>query len=54
MEGFDAAILDAELGLAEQGLTSLVLVALGYRGEGDFNAKLPKSRLPEAALFTSL
>lgn len=54
MEGFDAARLDAELGLAEQGLTSLVLVALGYRGADDFNAKLPKSRLPEEAIFTSL
>ncbi|HZX31392.1 MAG TPA: oxygen-insensitive NAD(P)H nitroreductase [Rhodocyclaceae bacterium] len=54
MEGFDNAILDAELGLAEKGLTALVLVALGYRGPDDFNAKLPKSRLPEAAVFTDL
>jgi len=54
MEGFDAAALDAELGLKAKGLTCLVVVALGYRGEDDFNAKLPKSRLPEAALFTEL
>lgn len=54
MEGFDARLLDAELGLAERGLTSTVLVALGYRSEDDFNAKLPKSRLTESELFTEL
>lgn len=54
MEGFDAAILDAELGLAEQGLRSVVVIALGYRSDADFNARLPKSRLPEAAVFTTL
>ena len=54
MEGFDAALLDAELGLAAQGLSSVVLVALGYRGADDFNASLPKSRLAEAVLFTRL
>lgn len=47
MEGFDAPLLDAELGLTARGLTSVVLVALGYRGADDFNARLPKSRLPE-------
>ncbi|MDF3933922.1 oxygen-insensitive NAD(P)H nitroreductase, partial [Pseudomonas citronellolis] len=46
MEGFDARRLDAELGLHEQGYTGVVLVALGYRAAGDFNAGLPKSRLP--------
>ena len=54
MEGFDSAALDAELGLTERGLTGLVLVALGYRGPDDFNAKLPKSRLPDEAIFTTL
>lgn len=54
MEGFDAAILDAELGLAEQGLRSVVVIALGYRSDADFNARLPKSRLPEASVFTNL
>lgn len=54
MEGFDAQALDAELGLREQGLTSLVVVSLGYRSADDFNAKLPKSRLPAAAVFTEL
>lgn len=54
MEGFDAAKLDAELGLREKGYTSVVVVALGYRSDSDFNAKLPKSRLSEADLVTYL
>lgn len=54
MEGFDAAILDAELALAEQGLRSVVVIALGYRSDADFNARLPKSRLPETSVFTTL
>ncbi len=52
IEGFDARILDAELGLADRGLASQVLVALGYRSEDDFNARLPKSRLPAETTFT--
>ncbi|MEM5328516.1 oxygen-insensitive NAD(P)H-dependent nitroreductase NfsB [Paraburkholderia sp. JHI2823] len=54
MEGFDVDALDAELGLREQGLTALVVIGLGYRSADDFNAKLPKSRLPAAAVFTEL
>jgi nitroreductase/dihydropteridine reductase len=54
MEGFDQSALDAALGLRERGLTSIVLVALGYRSAADFNAKLPKSRLPTEQLFTML
>ncbi|CAG9216412.1 Oxygen-insensitive NAD(P)H nitroreductase [Paraburkholderia tropica] len=54
MEGFDAAALDAELGLDAQGLTSLVVISLGYRSADDFNAKLPKSRLTAQAVFTEL
>lgn len=52
MEGFDSAILDAEFDLPSRSLHSVALVALGYRSEQDFNAKLPKSRLPEAEIFT--
>ncbi len=52
MEGFDSRRLDEELGLREQGFTSLVLVSLGYRADSDFNASLPKSRLPAERLFT--
>ncbi|CAD6534373.1 Oxygen-insensitive NAD(P)H nitroreductase [Paraburkholderia hiiakae] len=54
MEGFDARALDEELGLREQGLTALVVIGLGYRGADDFNAKLPKSRLSAASVFTDL
>ncbi len=54
MEGFDARRLDDELGLSGQGLASVVLVALGARGEGDWNAPLPKSRLPAESVFSEL
>jgi len=52
MEGFDQKILDAEFGLNEKGLTSLVLVSFGYSSPADFNAGLPKSRLTQEAMFT--
>ncbi|WP_116138297.1 oxygen-insensitive NAD(P)H nitroreductase [Trinickia diaoshuihuensis] len=52
MEGFDSRALDASLGLRERGLTSVVLVSLGYRSDEDFNAGLPKSRLPRDQVFT--
>ena len=54
MEGFDSQILDAELGLAARGLRAVVFVALGVSGSGDWNATLPKSRLPAESLFTDL
>lgn len=54
MEGIDVAALNAELGLAERGLSAVVMVALGYSGEGDFNAALPKSRLPAAVVISDL
>lgn len=54
MEGFDPLIMDRELGLGEQGLTSLVIVSLGYRADSDFNATLPKSRLPADQVITRL
>ncbi|WP_186237461.1 oxygen-insensitive NAD(P)H nitroreductase [Burkholderia gladioli] len=52
MEGFDRRALDESLGLRERGLSSVVLVSLGYRGPQDFNASLPKSRLPREQIFT--
>ena len=52
MEGFDQKILDAEFGLNEKGLTSLVLVSFGYSSPADFNAGLPKSRMTQEATFT--
>jgi nitroreductase/dihydropteridine reductase len=54
IEGFDPRILNEELGLRDKGLTSVVLVALGYRSGEDFNAKLPKSRLPAEQVITDL
>lgn len=54
IEGFDPKLLDEELGLAEKGLKSVVLVALGYRSAEDFNAKLPKSRLAAESVITAL
>jgi nitroreductase/dihydropteridine reductase len=54
IEGFDPQVLNAELGLRDKGLASVVLVALGYRSADDFNAALPKSRLPATTVFTEL
>ncbi|MCH7379157.1 MULTISPECIES: oxygen-insensitive NAD(P)H nitroreductase [Acinetobacter] len=54
MEGFDRELMNKEFGLAEKGLNASVIVALGYRSDSDFNAKLPKSRLPDEVVFTRL
>ena len=54
IEGFDSRILNETLGLREKGLTSVVLAALGYRSAEDFNAKLPKSRLPADRVFSEI
>jgi nitroreductase/dihydropteridine reductase len=54
IEGFDSRVLNEVLGLREKGLTSVVLAALGYRSADDFNAVLPKSRLPAAAVISEL
>ncbi|QBG48939.1 oxygen-insensitive NAD(P)H nitroreductase [Verrucomicrobia bacterium S94] len=54
MEGLDAAALDEEFGLSEKGYSPVALVSLGYRKHSDFNAGLPKSRLPESDIFTIL
>lgn len=54
IEGFDNAVLDRELDLPAQGFVSSVLVPVGYRGADDFNARLPKSRLPAETLFTDI
>ncbi|MFM6906639.1 MAG: oxygen-insensitive NAD(P)H nitroreductase, partial [Acinetobacter tjernbergiae] len=41
MEGFDRDTLNKEFKRTEKGLKASVIVALGYRSENDFNAKLP-------------
>lgn len=52
IEGFDAQILDEEFGLREKGFTSLVVVPVGHHSVEDFNAALPKSRLPLSTTLT--
>ncbi|WP_151777745.1 oxygen-insensitive NAD(P)H nitroreductase [Acinetobacter brisouii] len=52
--GFDDAAVNQEFDLVNQGFHSSVVLTLGYRSEKDFNAKLPKSRLSKAELFTIL
>ena len=54
IEGFDAAVLDAEFGLKEKGYTSLVVVPVGHHSVEDFNAALPKSRLPQSTTITEI
>ncbi|WP_214050576.1 oxygen-insensitive NAD(P)H nitroreductase [Morganella morganii] len=52
MEGMDFNTLDTEFGLSAKGLAPVAVVSLGYRKEDDFNAALPKSRLPEEQILT--
>lgn len=54
IEGFHPAQLDDILNLPAQGLRSVVCAAVGYRSAEDFNATLPKSRLPQESIFTML
>lgn len=54
IEGIFRDRMDEVLGLKEKGLTTVVAASLGYRSEEDFNANLPKSRLPKEELFTYL
>lgn len=52
LEGFDSAILDSEFNLQEKGFNSVVIVAVGHHSNDDFNATLPKSRLPLSTTLT--
>ena len=54
IEGVDFAILDAEFDLKAKGYTSLVVVPVGHHSVEDFNASLPKSRLPQATTITEI
>ena len=54
IEGVDLGVMNREFDLSSKGLTAVAVVAMGYQAEDDFNAKLPKSRLPEEDLFTIL
>jgi len=52
IEGFDATALNHAFALPAKGLRAVVIAAFGYRSTDDFNARLPKSRLPDTKLFT--
>ncbi len=52
IEGVDLAVLDEALGLKKHGLRPVVLAALGYHSDDDYNAALPKSRLSMDEIFT--
>lgn len=54
IEGVDIDVLNETLDLNKNGYSAVAMVALGYRHEEDFNAALPKSRLPEREIFTFL
>jgi nitroreductase / dihydropteridine reductase len=55
MEGFDPEALDAALGLAEKGLHSTVILALGYRdAENDYLSSAAKVRRDKEELFIRL
>lgn len=54
IEGFDQVAMDKELDLHTQGLNSVVMVALGTRAQDDYNAALPKSRLPLNEVVTRI
>lgn len=55
MEGIDPKGLDDEFGLREKGYSSLFVVCLGYLDpKEDYNADLPKSRLPLSETLTEV
>ena len=54
IEGVDCEILNEEFNLSAQGLKALAVVSVGYKNPDDFNAKLPKSRWPEAQILTEI
>ncbi len=54
MEGVDIEALNTEFKLKEKGLSAVALVTFGYQSDDDFNAKLPKSRLPKNEIFTQI
>lgn len=55
MEGIEVSVLDEEFNLREKGYSSLVVVPLGYHHhKNDYNATLPKSRLPYSEILTEV
>ena len=54
IEGFDRVALDEILCLKSKNLHSVVVAAIGFNNEEDFNAALPKSRLELNHVITEL
>lgn len=54
MEGFLPAEYDSILGLAERGLTSVVVCTLGYRAASDAYANLAKVRYPKDKIILNV
>ncbi len=54
LEGIDAPMVEQEFAKELDGYKCEVALAIGYRHEEDFNAKLPKSRLAQEELFVRL
>ncbi|WP_345950079.1 MULTISPECIES: NAD(P)H-dependent oxidoreductase [unclassified Mucilaginibacter] len=54
MEGFNAGKFDEILGLKEKGLTTSVLVNVGYRSDEDPYSQFAKVRKPDAELFIKI
>lgn len=52
--GFDNQKLDDFLQLSQQGLRSVVMLALGYASADDFNRQLPKARLTQQQVIQML
>ena len=54
LEGIDSEMVEKEFAKELEGYKCEVALAIGYRHEEDFNAKLPKSRLSQEELFVRL
>ncbi|MBN1967816.1 MAG: NAD(P)H-dependent oxidoreductase [Candidatus Delongbacteria bacterium] len=54
MEGFDKNEYDKILGLNQKGLTSLAVLAVGYRDENDNYSKMKKVRIPLDKMFINM
>ncbi len=54
MEGYEGGKFDEILGLKEKGLTTSVIVTIGYRAEDDQYGKLAKVRKKDEDLFTKI
>lgn len=55
MEGVDVDALDKEFGLTEKGYGALAVITVGYSDPThDYNASLPKSRLPISDILTEV